>query len=322
MINRRKSPRRLHSRAKVSWPAVVVSKHATIQGRVDNLSRGGALLHLEGPVEENESIRVAIEIPEYNDVISTVGRVVRLYSIDTKDEKYTYAVGVQFTDLSSEDLKFFTGNLAPEWEQSYQEPARPLPLGQILKRSAGYLLFGVLAIILTVFAFESFTEDKIDSEQLVALETRLKNIESQLDILSDMTASNGKVKDQLLAIQAELSSLQNEFATMTVVDKLQEHVSDNQQQLSDMKAVVTEDSQGIAPLESLDTPKPKPPQPKKTVAPQKKPQSPAPVYHLVKKGDNLYRISLKYGVDVNKLRKLNKLSVKDSIHPNQKLHIK
>lgn len=322
MMNRRKSPRREHSRANVDWPAVVVSKHATIQGRVNNLSRGGALLYLEGPVEENDSIRVAIEIPEYNDVISTVAKVLRLYSIDTKDEKYTYAVGIQFTDLSSEDLRFFTGNLAPEWEKNYEEPSRQLPLRHVFMRTAGYVLLGIFGLILTVFTFRSFTGNEIDSHQIAAVESRLENIESKLEILSEQTASNGKMKDQLLAIQAELSSLQNEFATMTVVEKLQEQVSSNHMQLADLKIVVSEESEGLAELEPLETVESKTPQKSEIAAVKKKTKSAAPVFHTVKKGENLYRISLKYGVDINNLRKMNKLSDKDSIHPNQKLLIK
>lgn len=46
------------------------------------------------------------------------------------------------------------------------------------------------------------------------------------------------------------------------------------------------------------------------------------VYHVVQKGENLYRIALKYGLTVDQLSKLNNLPPDASIQPNQKLLVK
>ncbi|GAB6190890.1 hypothetical protein JCM39068_06390 [Desulfocastanea catecholica] len=46
------------------------------------------------------------------------------------------------------------------------------------------------------------------------------------------------------------------------------------------------------------------------------------VYHVVQKGENLYRIALKYGLTVDQLRKLNNLPADASIQPDQKLLVK
>ena len=43
--------------------------------------------------------------------------------------------------------------------------------------------------------------------------------------------------------------------------------------------------------------------------------------HVVKSGDNLYRISQKYGISLDQLRKLNNLSANSKIFPGQKLKI-
>lgn len=56
----------------------------------------------------------------------------------------------------------------------------------------------------------------------------------------------------------------------------------------------------------------------------KSPSAKAPVptekrYHVVQKGETLYRISKKYGTTVEKLRKLNNLSPERDVRPGQKL---
>jgi len=47
-----------------------------------------------------------------------------------------------------------------------------------------------------------------------------------------------------------------------------------------------------------------------------------PQYHQVKAGDTLYSISRRYGLKVDEIRKLNKLTPETAIHPGQKLLIK
>jgi LysM repeat protein len=47
-----------------------------------------------------------------------------------------------------------------------------------------------------------------------------------------------------------------------------------------------------------------------------------PVYHQVQKGQNLFRISLKYDVEVEELRRWNDLGKNEPIYPGQKLIVK
>jgi LysM repeat protein len=69
---------------------------------------------------------------------------------------------------------------------------------------------------------------------------------------------------------------------------------------------------------------------KKTTPIPKKVEAPKPVkeasivqteqgYHLVSRGDTLYRISKKYGISVDDLRRLNNMDPNALIHPGQKL---
>ena len=46
-----------------------------------------------------------------------------------------------------------------------------------------------------------------------------------------------------------------------------------------------------------------------------------PKYHVVARGETLYRIAMKYGLTVDALRNLNRMSPDQSIHPGQKLMV-
>jgi LysM repeat protein len=59
----------------------------------------------------------------------------------------------------------------------------------------------------------------------------------------------------------------------------------------------------------------------KPSAPSKPAVSTEKQYHAVQKGETLYRISKKYGISVEELRKLNNLSEDQSIYTGQKLRI-
>ena len=60
---------------------------------------------------------------------------------------------------------------------------------------------------------------------------------------------------------------------------------------------------------------------RKPSAPSKPAVSTEEQYHTVQKGETLYRISKKYGISVEELRKLNNLSEDQPINTGQKLRI-
>ena len=58
-------------------------------------------------------------------------------------------------------------------------------------------------------------------------------------------------------------------------------------------------------------------------APQKEPEPPkAATYHVVARGETLYRIALRYNMTVEELRRLNGLKPDHPILPGQRLLIK
>jgi LysM repeat protein len=118
--------------------------------------------------------------------------------------------------------------------------------------------------------------------------------------------SRPSLKGQLHDMQNNLSHLIGNFAPVATVERLQAQVNSNQQKIADTIPVIIKES----------------PEPPKTDNANEKTSPPHAVYHLVKKGENLYRIALRYGVDVNRIRELNDLLAVDSIRPNQKLLVR
>jgi len=374
----------MSSRAEVYWPATVIWKEQVLQGRIKNLSRGGALLYLEEQIGLQDNIRIAIEIPKYNYVISAKGEVVRTFALEKDTEEYSFAAGVKFTEISNEDLKFFTGNLAPEWQKDYQEPEITSPSMQNFNRNIIYALLGIVIFSFIFYTFGASKSKKVDSEQLAAVENRLEVVESQLTIINETSVWNGKTEEQLQRIHDELSDIKKNFVTVAAVEELRTELQSRQDKNFALLRIAIEES-SLAPEktrkneepevaeepkiaeapeapeapetpetpetpEIAETPEPVelPAKIKKIETPQTditdtgrkiikatkvvKPAKPAQqaaaakpieaVYHVVQSGENLYRISLKYGLTVDELRKLNNLPPDASIQPSQKLLVK
>jgi LysM repeat protein len=354
----------MSSRAEVYWPATVICKEQVLQGRIKNLSRGGALVHLEERIDLQESIRIAIEIPKYNYVISAKGQVVRTFTLEKEIEGYSFAAGIKFTEISDEDLKFFTGNLAPEWQKNYQEPGMKSPTMKSFNRNISYSLVGIVIFSFIFYAIGASRGKSVDPKQIAAVENRLAALESQLTILKEMSASDDKTEEQLQSIYDQLSEMKKNFVTVTAVDQLRTELQSTQEKNFALLRIVIEESvedsartpekpemletlEKPAAIETLDTtatPKidktngaretikavkaSKVAMPAKsgevaTPAKQAIPAIPAEaVHHVVQKGENLFRIALKYGLTVDELRKLNNLPPDASIQPSQKLLVK
>jgi LysM repeat protein len=138
-------------------------------------------------------------------------------------------------------------------------------------------------------------------------------------------------KRELSAIQAKVDELEQRSV---FIDKMKERISDLEKQDKERQQAVEEAqrsdrlilervdklSEGFQSVEktlaALGT--------KKAISPPAASQKKAPsqatqAYYEVRPGDNLYQISKKYGITVEELRRLNKLSVNQALHPGQKI---
>jgi len=139
----------------------------------------------------------------------------------------------------------------------------------------------------------------------------------------------GAPSEDLSLIQARLTQMEARIkATIAMENRLQQFEEKEKEvrqallktDLS-IRTIKGDLNQLIGAFESL--------QKKTTPAPQKV-EAPKPVkeasivqteqgYHLVSRGETLYRISKKYGISVDDLRRLNNMDPNALIHPGQKL---
>jgi len=319
MGDRRLYHRRTFSRAAFKWPVTIVSKSQTLQGRIKDISRGGALVYLPKNLKLNEKIRIAVEITDCSDVLTAEGEVLRITTLDSLvDDRYGFSAAIQFTDISPEDLKYFSGNLAPEWHYLESAPEQPEPssveshspqkkLSHTSHNSmiAAVSVAGIVCIGLLLY-FLSGSENGGNEEiakQIKSLDERYSEIQLQLRSLqtSAGTIENiGKqiqrMDDQIIRLKDQLASISTSIAELA--EKPPSYPAKDQVDDNEVIAVLSNNS------------------------PSKNLVSVTPEFYEVKKGETLYRISVKHSISVNGLRELNNLTSADKIYPGQKLKIK
>ena len=118
--DRRNQSRRKYPRGLVDWPVTVISASGSCHGKAANISRGGAFIYLSEELSVGDHVRLAFEVPDFQDVIVAKGEILRSLPLKRDDEqKFPHGIALKFTEISDENLKFFTGNLAPEWKADY-----------------------------------------------------------------------------------------------------------------------------------------------------------------------------------------------------------
>jgi len=125
-------------------------------------------------------------------------------------------------------------------------------------------------------------------------------------LLSKMTA----LEEKIASLEKQMGELQSKSGTPGPDPSLAQRVDVLSQK------VATLEKQKTPALEKQKAPamepKGKPAPPKAAVTAEKR-------YHTVQKGETLYRISKKYGIRVEEIRKLNNLSGSQSLKTGQKL---
>jgi len=155
----------------------------------------------------------------------------------------------------------------------------------------GFIVLIILAVIIIPMIRGSGVNDKINSldERINQLEVRLNRIEN----LDKRLSLLDKLRTEL------------EISIMERLDSLEASISSRM-------------GQKVKELDTLHTEaKQKKPDQKKVVKVSEKKTEPR--YHEVSAGETLYRISRKYGLTVEELRRLNKISPKSAIYVGQKL---
>ncbi len=304
--------KRQYRRAKFNWPVTVIKDNLTIQGRVQNLSRGGALINIYVELFPSEHIRMAIEIPEYDDVISAKGEVIRCIPVKAEKGLPFFRAGVRFTEISKDDLRYFTGNLAPEWQDDYQDPPINYQKPPIIKRPQGgfslKILCGLLGLLLLSMIFYSLRptiEYQKEIRDIESIENRVHLLETRFLQMNQNKIPVQALEEQIKRMQDKLKKLENEWTDELTGDALPAELGRQER-----KSVELDEE--IKTLPEVLTKAPA------QVVSEKTP----PVYHIVRNGENLYRISLRYGLTIEEILKLNNLASGTSIVLGQKLLVK
>lgn len=302
--DRQPHERRRFSRATVRWPVTIINNGQTQQGMVKNISRGGVLLYLPEHVDVHDTIRLGIEINDCSSVLTAEGEVVDVRPLkNLVERKYAYSAAIQFTKISSEDLKYFSGNLASEW---YGKSRASQPSVQTIKpkKSKGYNLRKIalytgssFCVLLLCFYLLARGNDETDkAAEIASLHERINEQQLQLTLLQDSKAALAKIEGQIQSVNQQMLSFQARLSSISMsMETLEEEISDKTKPIS------------IDPVDISQSPK---------IA------AAEPVYYVVKKGENLYRISLVTGTSIENLREKNNLSTASKIFPGQKLKIK
>ena len=310
--DRRELHRRGFARASTRWPVTIISSNKTLQGRVQNISQGGVLVYLQENLEAHEKIRIAVEIPDCSNVLTAEGEVLRSTTLDTfVDNEYACSAVIQFTNISPQDLKYFSGNLAPEWHQVNSAPeqfSQPVQTGdsQVKKPNRSLFLAGSLlcAVLLIFFLVGRNNEGEELSQQISSIDKKYDDIQTRLKSLQDSENKLARIEDKIQHLDIGLIELQEKLTSIAIA--MENSAKENRDNASERPETQTPStSNTVLP----------------DIPPSKVIISKEPDYYEVKKGETLYRISVKHNTTVSGLRKLNNLKSDDSIYPGQKLRI-
>jgi LysM repeat protein len=153
-----------------------------------------------------------------------------------------------------------------------------------------------------------------------------------LIILSIMVLSKAQdlaEKEQVLALESKLDQLERKLGDLEQIDRLAGETPENQFNLLNDRlakletSITTKIDQMITELEGIKSPdaskqKTKTETPKPAKQKQKEIK---PTVHKVQAGETLYRISRRYGLTIDQLLKYNKLTPDTKIYPGQELKL-
>lgn len=329
---------RQHPRATFDWPLTIDRDGEAISGRIVNISRGGALINVPVEFHPREQFRMVIEIPEHNDAISVKGVVIRTSPGHTENGQPSFASGIMFTEITKEDLRYFTGNLAPEWSKDYREqttpPFRParVPVTSNRRQNSPWkpIAIGLAAVsvVTLFFALQKTLSNQHDTERIAALEERLHLLELKKtpdDIGESLVR---ELNDQIAALNNQRNYLtKNSLKTAMQPESKVIHPLPPSESLNTSHPTGSTTPPTPLPTSNAkpvaDIAQALPPETKAHIQPQVtlEERPTANRYYVVQRGQNLYRISLVSQLSVEELRKLNRLKPGEAIYPGQRLLI-
>jgi LysM repeat protein len=167
--------------------------------------------------------------------------------------------------------------------------------GKILLFGGAGLLVLIILILLLFLGGDGGSKQDLSfiEARLSRLEDRIKNTGVQEDRIREIEEQQKAFRQSLLVMDRSLRTLKEDFNQLAAA----------YENLQQKKAPAPPKAEVSQPVKKEATPQPK------------------TGYHVVSRGETLYRISKKYGISVDELRRLNNMDPSSLIHPGQELMI-
>ena len=164
-------------------------------------------------------------------------------------------------------------------------------------KSFPYLITGaVLAVcLLLIFALSSKDGNKEGPDDITVIKVRIEQLAGKISQLEELGKKITEIEKQVKDSTKELSQLKGKDAS------LKKEINDTNQQISLLKDEIASVSGKT--------------QTSGTVTKKRD-------YHVVQSGDSLLGVAKKYGMEIDELLRLNKFTLKTTIHPGQKIIIR
>lgn len=203
------------------------------------------------------------------------------------------------------------------------ETDQPRKRSSDLKSKGKILIFGsvfILALVLLIMLFPR-GGNNIPKGELIALQTKLHHLEKRL-------TDTATIKGQIDHLERREEGLRKRTAeTVISVEALTKEIEKLAQKIDEIKAK----PEPVAVKTKIPPASPKQTKPAQVVT---KPETPSVSpqqtkqtfdtrrYHVVRSGENLFRISLRYGISLKKLCRINNITVDHVIRPGDKILVK
>ncbi len=155
-----------------------------------------------------------------------------------------------------------------------------------------------LLVLIAVFAMFFIVGDKDSAEDLKSIRAKLAQLNKRVILLEGTGQKVAGFEDRIKGLQKSVEKLDVSGKPVGErLDRLAKKIDGLQKRMASVPAE-RETGQAIQ---------------KRPISKSKKP------YHEVSRGETLYRISKKYGISIDELRRLNNLNQNQTIYPGQKL---
>lgn len=310
--DRRTQSRRKHPRALLEWPVTVISPTGSYQGKAANISRGGALIHLSHELTVGDTVRLAFEVPDYQDVIVAKGEILRSFPLKRGDEhEFSHSAALRFTEISDENSKYFTGNIAPEWKADYTDTVpikNDTPPKKDIKDTSylPWILVVILLVPLCYLVYDSI-QRKLDDEHLLSeVEGKLLTIEEQINSLQNSQNILTPLEGQLNDLQIDVSNMKTRLPDAGSLETISRQMINQNHQIENINQKIKHINEDYFKISKNN---------QQEIEEENR-------YYLVQKGDNLFQISSRNKITIQELKEINDIGSEEAIFPGQKLKLK